>query len=235
MELRLEHKAAFLRNSELFRNLPDEAVTQLAAETSRRSYPAGSLLVRKGEPGDSMLVVITGRVKITAVSPRGTELLLNIIQPGQVFGEMALLDGLERCADATAMLDTEVLVLGRASFERFLRRSPDQAIVMMRVLCERIRKTTRLAEDTVFLPLPMRLFRRLQDLAELSGRKDPDGLRIEHGLSQQELAESVASTRETVNRVLSSWQQRELVSIARGSLTIRDLGGLAEAASLSES
>jgi CRP-like cAMP-binding protein len=162
------------------------------------------------------------------VGESGSEVLLNIINPGQVFGEMALVDGEFRSADAVAIEQTEIVTLLRRDFLPILRRHPDAALRMMAVLSGRIRQTTAFVEDAVFLDVPTRLLHRLVALAEQYGETDPKtgALRIQHGLSQQSLGDSVGLTRVSINRQLGTWRHRGLIEDGRGWVTILDLDKL---------
>ena len=216
-----------LRSSDVLRAIPEHELDHLASRLRRIPCPRGRLLFTKGDEGTGVMLVVSGRVKIVSVSPSGTEVILNIIEPGHVFGEMALLDGKPRSADAIAALDSEVVELSRKDFLDVLGRNPDAAVQMMVVLCDRIRQATSFVEDAVLLDSAARLLHRLKALAEQYGRSGPDGsIRIEHGLSQQEIGESVGLTRVSINRLLGQWRERGLVEGGRGWLVIRDLAGL---------
>lgn len=217
-----------LRSSDVLRAIPEHELDPLAARLRRSRYTRGRLLFTKGDEGTGVMLVVSGRVKIVSVSPSGGEVILNIIEPGHVFGEMALLDGKPRSADAIALLDSEVVELSRKDFLDVLGRNPDAAVQMMVVLCDRIRQATSFVEDAVLLDSAARLLHRLKALAEQYGRTEADGrsLRVEHGLSQQELGESVGLTRVSINRLLGQWRERGLVEGGRGWLVIRDLAAL---------
>lgn len=214
-----------LRASTILSVLPDDELRELSTAVLRSKHGPGDTIFRKNDEGKGMMIVVSGRVKITSVGASGSEVILNIIDPGQVFGEMALLDGEPRSADAVADEQTEIITLLRRDFLPMLRRNPDAALRMMAVLCQRIRQTTAFVEDAVFLAVPTRLLHRLQNLAEHYGETDPEtgALRIEHGLSQQSLGDSVGLTRVSINRQLGAWRQRGLIEDGRGWVTILDL------------
>lgn len=218
-----------LRASPLLRSLSPEALDQLAARVRRSHFSAHQVVFRKGEEDGGMMVVVSGRIKIVSVSPAGAEVLLNLIEPGQVFGEMALLDGKGRSADAIAAVDTELITLYRRDFLPFLYGSPQAVADMMAILCGRIRQATAFVEDAVLLDVPTRLLRRLRALADQYGRPQPDGvgIRIQHGLSQQELGDSVGLTRVSINRQLAAWRERGLIRDGRGYIVVPDMAGLA--------
>lgn len=180
------------------------------------------MILRNGDPGNSMMVIVEGRVKITTAATNGRERILNIIEPGETFGEMALLDGAPRCADAEAMEPTSAIVVGREAFEELLASDPTVARRVIADLCTRVRKTTALVEDTLFLSPATRLARRLRALAQ----QEAGSIANAHaewtleGLTQQELADAVGLTRESVNRLLRQWQASGLVSLRRRTVVI---------------
>ncbi len=213
-----------LRASSLLRSLPDEEVCALAERVRWSRHAAHETVFRKNDEGGSMMVVVSGRVKITSVSGEGAEVILNMIDPGQVFGEMALLDGKPRSADAIAATATEVIALHRRDFLPALYRCPEAMADMMEILCGRIRQATAFVEDAVFLDVETRLYHRLRALADQYGTAEPDGvgIRIEHGLSQQELGDSVGLTRVSINRQLGAWRERGLIRDGRGYVVVPD-------------
>jgi CRP/FNR family transcriptional regulator, cyclic AMP receptor protein len=180
--------------------------------------------------------VLRGRVKISNVSLEGREAVHNLINPGRVFGEIALLDGKERTADATALEPTELLVLQRRDFIPFVESHPPRmALRLIEVLCAKLRRTTTVVEDTAFLTTGPRIAKALLRLAEEYGRREGGGgaVRIELKLSQRELGGMVGLARENVNRQLREWREDGLIRIDRGCVVIEDvesLGAIAEEA-----
>ena len=220
-----------LHGSVLFRELPERATDELVDQLRSRSFSAGELIVRRNDPGQTMMIVRQGRVKITALSSKGAEVILAVVGPGGVFGEMALLDGSPRSADVQALVDTDVLTLSRSAFLTCLEHYPAVAVQLMGLLCLRLRNTNSLVEETVFLDLSARLFRRIEALAEQYGQSDDNGgVRIDHGLSQQELGDSIGASRESVNKQLRAWKARGLIDTARRVLVVDDLEALRRAA-----
>lgn len=219
-----------LRASSILNALPDEELRDLSGAVHRSKYAPGETIFRKHDESTGMMILVSGRVKITSVGSAGAELILNIIDPGQVFGEVALIDGESRSADAVATDRTEIITLLRRDFLPILKRHPDAALPMMVVLCQRIRQASAFIEDAVFLDVPTRLLNRLLDLAEQYGRRDSKtgGLRIDHGLSQQSLGDSVGLTRVSINRQLGSWRQLGLIEDGRGWVTLLDVEKLEE-------
>jgi CRP-like cAMP-binding protein len=191
-----------LRGAALLETLPDEELCDLATRVHRSQHDSGEPIFRKGDEGTGMMVVVSGRIKISSVGASGSEVILNVIEAGQVFGEMALVDGDPRSADAVAAKKTELITLLRRDFLPILKRHPAAGLAMIAVLSQRIRQTTQFVEDAVFLDVATRLLNRLEFLADHYGRKDPEtgGIRIEHDFTQQDLADSVGLTRVTARR-----------------------------------
>ena len=207
------------RNS-LFRGLPRETRARVAALATRRQYEEGAIIFMRGDPGDSLCGVVTGRVRISASGPGGKEVFLNIMEPGDAFGEIGLLDGSPRTATATAMSRTEIIVIPRDAFSALLQSQPQLATHLIQLLCKRVRWTAELMEDTALLSVPARLAKRLLSLASVSGREARQGTKI--SLSQEELAQFLGLSRQIVNQHLQTWRAKEWISIGRGSITLED-------------
>jgi CRP-like cAMP-binding protein len=225
-------RRAVLRGHSLFAHLTPEETDQLLAHAHVAHYRQGKVIFLKASPGTGMMAVLKGRVRISAPSVDGREIVLNVIEPGEVFGEIALLDGKDRTADAIAQTDCELLVIERRSFVPFLKNNPEVALRLLSVLCERLRRTTEQVEDMLFLDLSGRLAKKLRSLAEASAERTEQGHRIATRLSQRELGAMVGMSRESINKQLRQWQNDGIVSVARGAITVTDetaLRDLAEA------
>jgi CRP-like cAMP-binding protein len=185
-------------------------------------HPAGDEIFAKGSPGQSMMAVLRGTVRISSISMAGKEIVLNIINPGEIFGEIALLDGGERTGDASAMTDCELLVLNRRDFMPFLQARADICLMLIKILCQRLRQTSEQVEDLLFRHLEARVAKALLHLAEHSGRPDIHGAALELHLSQSELGNIVGSSRESINKQLQVWHKAGLIDLAKGSIVIRD-------------
>ena len=172
------------------------------------------------------MVVVRGRVKVCSHSEDGKELVLNLINAGEVVGEIALLDGADRTADAVTLTETELMVLERRDFVPFLQRHPDACMRLFAVLCERLRKTSELLEEALFLEGPSRLAKRLVHLAEVFGKPVSGGVRIDIPLSQQQLGNMVGMSRESMNKQLKQWRQDGLIRTENGHYVLTDLDAL---------
>lgn len=220
-------KDAILAGNWLLRGLAPPDRQALAAYAQPVRFDAGAVIFQHGDPGDSLMAVVRGRVKICRHSIDGKELVLNFIKPGEVFGEIALLDGEPRTADAVAMETCELLVLRRGDFVPFLARHPHVAERLIALLCQRLRRTSTHLEDTLFLEAPARLARALLNLAEGLGIPAKSGVCIDIRLSQQQLGAVVGLTRESVNKWLGEWQRAGWITIKQGYVTVLDRPALA--------
>jgi CRP-like cAMP-binding protein len=219
-------KRALLANLPLFGRLAPDELDRLVAYMRLVRHPARAVLFRKGDPGSNMMVVVRGRVKVCSHSEDGKELVLNLINPGEVVGEIAVLDGADRTADAVTLTETELLVLERRDFVPFLQRHPDACMRLFAVLCERLRKTSELLEEALFLEGSSRLAKRLAHLAEVFGKPVPGGIRIDIPLSQQQLGSMVGMSRESMNKQLKQWRQEGLIRVEEGRYILTDLEAL---------
>ena len=201
-----EQKLGVLLGSSLFQAMQQEELDSILGFASDRHYERGKVIFQKGEPGSSMMAVLSGRVRIGVVSPEGKEVALNVITPGEVFGEIALLDGKPRSADATAVEDTQLLVVERKQFVPFLRSNDDLYLRLLAVLCERLRLTSLALEEIALFDLDARLARLLLKFATDFGRPQPDGIRIGIKLTQGDLGAQLAASRESVNKQLKRWE-----------------------------
>lgn len=204
----------------LFAGLSRPDLELLASLATERRVRHDELVVRRNDPGDSLLVLVIGRLRAGAISPDGRELTHNVMQAGAVFGEIALLDGRARSVDVTAMEDSVLLELSRTAFIPFLRDRPELMLRLMAVLCDRLRRTSAAFEDVALSPLPIRLARLLLNLAEEHGKPVPQGIRIHARLSQSDLSTQVASSRESVNKQLRQWRGQGLITDVEGDLVL---------------
>jgi len=220
-------KEAVLAENSLLRGLAPSDRKSLAERAQLSRFEADGVIFQHGDPGDGMAAVVRGRVKIRCHSIDGKELVLNIVKPGEVFGEIALLDGEPRTADAVAMESCELLILRRADFLPFLETHPHVAQTLIAVLCQRLRHTSSHLEDALFLEVPARLARALLHLAQGLGIPAKAGVCIDLRLSQQQLGAIVGITRESVNKWLGEWQKAGWISVRQGYVTLLDTAALA--------
>jgi CRP/FNR family transcriptional regulator, cyclic AMP receptor protein len=221
-------KRDLLARTPLFSQFSPEELNRLVSFMRIERFPARRVLVRKGDPGTSMMVVLEGRVQICTRSEEGREFVVNIINPGELFGEIALLDGSDRTADAVTMDPCELMILERRDFMPFLRDHPDACLRLLEVLCKKLRWTTGVLEAALFLEGPSRLARVLVHLASLYGHKVDQGIELRIRLSQQQLANMVGMSRESINKQLGQWRDDGIVAIEDGRILITDLDALQE-------
>lgn len=170
-----------------------------------------------------MMVVISGRVRISRTAHDGREVVLAVFGPGEVLGEIAMIDGGERTADASALEAVDLLVLRRRDFHGYLRTHPEVAIELLILFCKRLRETDDRLEDSIILPLKTRLAKRLLELSQHYGKETTDGVEITVPLPQQFLASWVGTSREAVNKQLRDWAEKGHVHLRKKTVTIAEL------------
>jgi CRP-like cAMP-binding protein len=224
---------AALRRIWIFEGLAGEDLTRLAALARTRVYKAREAIVEKGDPPRELFVLLSGRAKVLTRGSEGADAALNVMGPGQVFGEVAILDGQPRSATVVALEECEIAALDLQAFRDFLTASPPVALKLLGVLAGRVRELTTRLEDRVFLDVPARLAKQLLWLAENHGERTAAGAQIELRLSQQELGDLIGATRESVNKYLSEWTRSGVLKQGRDRLEIFDLDALRSVASAS--
>ncbi|MCZ6784003.1 MAG: Crp/Fnr family transcriptional regulator [Proteobacteria bacterium] len=215
-----------LANVSIFSDLDDEALDRLLEVTSTRRLKPKEVLIHKGEPGNQLYGVIEGRLKVHAAGKDGKEVVFGFSDPGEVIGEIALLDQNPRSATITAVEPSELLTLDRRDFLPFLARYPKVAIHLAELLAGRVRRLTETTEDAMLLTLPTRLAKKLLALAQSYGKQTPEGTLIDLRLQQQELGDMVGTSRESINKQLRSWAAQGLVAVERSRVTVVDTAGL---------
>ena len=215
-------------DSRLVQQLTADERARLFAGAQERKFKNGQLIFQRGDEGGSMMAVLDGRVRISIASEDGREIVLTIIEPGQVFGEIALLDGRGRTADAYAMGETRLQVLYMRDAIPVLERDPKLAVRLLQILCERVRHANDICESVVFLDLPTRLARLLLQLDRTHGQPVPGGRRIGIRLSQAEMGNLVAASRETVNKQLKQWEAEGVLALDHGHVVLRHRNALAD-------
>ncbi|HEX6841078.1 MAG TPA: Crp/Fnr family transcriptional regulator [Stellaceae bacterium] len=215
----------------MFHVLDDATKRQLAARAQRRRYAVGEVIFRVGSPGDIMMAVVTGTVRIVATSPQGKEIVLGDLKAGEVFGEIALLDGGERSADAVALTKCELLALERRDLMAALQRNPEACLRLLELVCKRLRETDERITEIAFFELPVRLAKVLLRTAATPGAS-ARAVNPKVALSQRELGNMIGGTRESVNRCLRDWQRRSIIRLAKGWIILEDTAALTEIAGL---
>ena len=197
-----------IRNAALFAALDDDAAAALRSSMVEVRLSRGDVLFTEGEPGDRLYVVIDGKVKLGRTSADGRENLLAVLGPGEMFGELSLFDPGPRTATATAITSTTLIALGHEDLQPWLAGRPEVATQLLRALAVRLRRTNEHLADLVFSDVPGRVAKALLDLARRFGVASEDGIHVTHDLTQEELAQLVGASRETVNKALADFTQR---------------------------
>ena len=207
----VQEKRRLLRSHFLLRNLSQFDLERIAAAATCARFGRHEKIFRRGESETNLIIMVSGRVKLSATSTDGQELLANIVERGHVFGEIAVIDGKPRSYDATALEASELLIVKRKDLIPFLEERPDICLRFMETLCERLRRSEALIQDAVFLNAGPRLARQLLRLVETYGRKDGDAICIDLAVSQSDLASLVGMTRESINKQLCNWRRAGVI------------------------
>src|SRR6476661_10463423 len=210
-------KQALLRAHPFFRDLGDTVLDRLAPRVITSKVKRGSVIFRKGDIGSKLYAVRAGAVRISAPSEEGKDAIFNLVVPGELFGEIAFLDGGQRTADAVAIGNCELLVIERRDFIPLLRDNPEIAIRLIKVLCGRLRRTSEQVEDIVFLGLPNRLAKVLLHLYRPSADAPP---KTKIQVTQREISQMIGVSRESANKQLQAWQRRKWLKLERGGIVI---------------
>lgn len=219
-----------LMQAPLFSALDAEAAVALRASMTEKRVPRGGVVFSEGESGDRMYVILDGKVKLGQSSPDGRESLLAVLGPGEVFGELSLFDPGPRTATATAVTDTVVVGLGHADLRPWLTGRPEVAEALLQALAQRLRRTNETLADLVFSDVPGRVAKQLLELADKFGQPGSDGVLVHHDLTQEELAQLVGASRETVNKALADFTQRGWIEVDQRQVLLIDMERLARRA-----
>jgi CRP/FNR family transcriptional regulator len=212
-----------LRRAPLFATLDDDAFRLLTDELTEVDLSRGASVFREGDQGDQLYFIVSGKVKLGRTSPDGRESLLAILGPGELFGEMALFDPSPRTATATAVSETRLAGLKNESLNALLRTRPEVSAQLLQALARRLRRTNDSLSDLVFSDVPGRVAKALLDLADRFGRPATDGVLVAHELTQEELAQLVGASRETVNKALAEFVQRGWLRLEARAVVILDM------------
>jgi CRP/FNR family cyclic AMP-dependent transcriptional regulator len=211
-------KTNVLRSHPLFLDLDADALNQLCRYAKKKSFKRGVTIFAKGDPGQSLFFIITGTVKIGVSSADGRGAIFNMVDAGEMFGEIAVLDGLARTADAIANSNCELFVIDRRDFLSLLACQPVLATKLIELLCVRLRWISDHVERVIFPELSGKLAKVLMRLIDRPGAALDKTVVI----TQQEIGEMLGVSRESINKQLHEWAQRKLVRLQRGSITVID-------------
>jgi CRP-like cAMP-binding protein len=216
-------KRGILSAHPFFQGLGPELIDQLSAHAITRCVKAGTVICAKGDPGDSLFAVVAGIVRISAPSVEGKETVFAQLAAGEIFGELALLDGQPRSADAAAMTDCELMMINRRDFVPLMHDHPEIAFKCIDILCAKLRRTNDQVEGVIFLDLPTRLAKVLIKLAQ-AGEACREGRRI--SMTQREIGQMIGMSRESTNKQLRNWEERNWVRLERRSVVVMALDKL---------
>jgi len=202
-----------LRQAPLFVALDNEAAGALRSTMVEVKISRGDDLFVEGDPGDRLYVIVDGKIKLGTTSSDGRESLLAVLGPGEMFGELSLFDPGPRTATATAIVDSKVLALSHEDLGPWLNGRPAVSQELLKSLAQRLRRTNEALADLVFSDVPGRVAKALLELSEKFGTRRDDGLYVAHDMTQEELAQLVGASRETVNKALAEFAQRGWVKL----------------------
>ncbi|MBV7412498.1 Crp/Fnr family transcriptional regulator [Dermabacteraceae bacterium P13115] len=212
-----------VRSAPLFAALDDDAKAAVLASMQQEDYHRGAVLFREGDPGDRLYIIASGKVKVGHASGDGRENLLAVLGPGETLGELSLFDPAPRNATATAVAESTVYGLSQQDLYRVLAQRPEVARHLLASLARRLRKTNESLADLVFADVPGRVAKNLLDLAQRFGRPTEDGVMVSHGLTQEELAQLVGASRETVNKALADFVGRKWIRLEARAVLLLDI------------
>jgi len=210
----------FLRNVPLFAEMDNDELEKLAGDLKRRFFAAGQTIFYQGDPGHAVYIIESGQVRIYVHGEEGQEVSVVIYGPGDLFGEMSLLDQKPRSATAAVMEDSVLLAMSADDFYRHLRQSHQLALNLMLALSTRLRQANEAVESLATLDVNRRLIKKLLQLAERQGTPTEQGIRLRGRLTQEGLASFISTSRESVNRALRALARKGLIDVRHGRIVL---------------
>jgi CRP/FNR family transcriptional regulator, cyclic AMP receptor protein len=212
-----------VRSAPLFAALDEDAASSLRKSMVEVRLSRSEELFAEGDQGDRLYVIVEGKIKLGRTSSDGRENLLAILGPGEMFGELSLFDPGPRTATATSVGDSRLIGLGHDALEPWLIRHPEVALKLLHALAQRLRRTNETLADLVFSDVPGRVAEALLDLSTRFGRTTDDGILVAHELTQEELAQLVGASRETVNKALADFATRGWLRLEARAVVLLDV------------
>ena len=222
----MTHPEILLKQVPLFRSLRAEDSQHIAALLQKQTLRKGDVLFRNGEEGHSLYMITAGKIKIVRQSRDGDEMILAVLSTGDFCGEMALLDGLPRSADAIAVEETHLYGLNRKDFLSYVMNNETAVRAILSALSKRLRKADDFLEDIFFLNIAARLAKKLIELARSNGFREGDNGPIKLSFTQKDLAGMIGATRESVNKELRSLREKNLIALSGKAILIQNMEGL---------
>ena len=219
-----------LARAGIFQGVDPAAIEVLTESLERVEFPRGTVIFNEGEPGDRLYIVSTGKVKIGRRSPDGRENLLSIFGPSDMFGELSIFDPGPRTSTATTVTDVRAYTMDRNALREWIGKRPEIAEQLLRVLARRLRRTNNMLADLIFTDVPGRVAKSLLQLARQFGSQESGLLRVTHDLTQEEIAQLVGASRETVNKALADFAHRGWLRLEGKSVLILEPERLARRA-----
>ena len=224
----MPHEEEVVRRAPLFTALDEAAAVSLRASMDTVKIAKGSILFKEGDDGEHLYVIIDGKLKLGTSSGDGRENLLSILGPGEMFGELSLFDPGPRTSTATAVTDAKLLSLSHEKVIPWLKQNPEVSLQLLTRLSQRLRRTNEAVGDLVFSDVPGRVAKALIDLGDRFGKTTLEGLLVNHDLTQEELAQLVGASRETVNKALADFAGRGWLKLDGRSVLITDVDRLSK-------
>lgn len=221
--LQIADKLEFFRKHPIFGILGPDLLQRLRAHAHVRTVERGATIFAKGDPGSSLFAILEGQVKVMSFSSQGKYAVFNVLSAGDIFGEIALLDGGERTADVIAITDCRLVVIERKDFLPLVHSRAEVAQKLIEILCGRLRNTSRQVEEVMFLELSAKLARTLLRMAESTGGKSI-------ALTQSEIAQIIGASRESTNKQLRDWESLKWIRLERGEVILIDIKSLSAVA-----
>ncbi len=216
----MDHVDDVLRRAPLFEALDDDSAAALQAGVTVVELARAERLFEEGASGNQLYVILDGKIKLTRAAADGRENLLSVLGPGEMFGELSLFDPRPRTASATAVTDSRLAALAHDDLRSWLTGRPDVALHLLRALAQRLRRANDVMADLVFTDVPGRVAKALLDLSDRFGTPQEDGLQVNHDLTQEELAQLVGASRETVNKALADFAARGWLQLSAKSVLL---------------
>jgi CRP-like cAMP-binding protein len=219
-----------LARAGIFQGVEPAAAEALASTLEGVEFPRGHVIFAEGEPGDRLYILLAGKVKIGRKSPDGRENLLGILGPSDMFGELSIFDPGPRTSTATTVTEVRAVTMDRPALRQWIATRPEIAEQLLRALARRLRRTNSMLADLIFTDVPGRVAKALLTLAQRFGSQEAGLLRVTHDLTQEEIAQYVGASRETVNKALADFAHRGWLRLEGKSVLIMDPERLARRA-----